>query len=336
MLSISYFEFFIGDDPSELYEKEETAYPILVEEMIEFNNNLVEKYGSEIIDSLRYEDNIEEHAHQTMIRRNKTRRMDQPITHEYPLEWWGVNNDKIPPLCLPENRDLLKTDRAIHLADEYNEERRMKERMEEEEEDPINGVISSSGKTKKKRNRGDSPNLPSIPSTPLPILSSNSSSSSHQSQPVSSSFSYISQSASSSSSETIMNEDLRSAVQDIEAHDMEYGAPNQLSSDSNNNLNPHEKIDPLRCSIRNFPLLTSIPFGHIQPVLSKLPNSNHDYAIQSIQSKHLKNNQEGITTTLHIEFEPSPNAIGGGKQLYTSSNSSNTKNPPLPGTIGER
>jgi len=101
-------------------------------------------------------------------------------------------------------------------------------------------------------------------------------------------------------------------------------------------LNPHEKIDPLRCSIRNFPLLTSIPFGHIQPVLSKLPNSIHDYAIRSIQSKHLKHNQEGVTTTLCVEFERSPNAIGGGNQLYTSSSNSNTKNPPLPGTIGER
>jgi len=40
-------------------------------------------------------------------------------------------------------------------------------------------------------------------------------------------------------------------------------------------------------------------------------------------------------TTLCIEFERSPNAIGGGIQLYTSS-SSNSKNPPLPGTIGKR
>ena len=102
-------------------------------------------------------------------------------------------------------------------------------------------------------------------------------------------------------------------------------------------MNPHEKkIDPLRYSIRNFLLLTSIPFGHIQPVLSKLPNSNHDYAIRSIQSKHLKNNQEGVTTTLCIEFERSPNAIGGGNQLYTASNNSNMKNPPLPGPIGKK
>jgi len=62
-----------------------------------------------------------------------------------------------------------------------------------------------------------------------------------------------------------------------------------------------------------------------------------NHAIRSIQSKHLKNNQEGVTTSLCIEFERSPNAIGGGNQLYTSSSSnSNSKNPPLPETIDER
>ena len=181
--------------------------------------------------------------------------------------------------------------------------------------------------------------LHSSPAPPLPILSSNSSSStSHQPQPVSSSSSSsISQtdhSSSSSSSRSIMNEDLRSAVQGIEPHDMEYGAPNQGLADCYNNLNPHEKTDPLRCSIRNFPLLTSIPFGHIQPVLSKLPNLNHDYAIRSIQSKHFDYNQEEITTTLCIEFERSPNAIGGGNPSCSSFNNSHMNNP-LPGTIGK-
>ena len=107
--------YFLGDDPNELYEKEENVYPILVEELIEFNKNRIEKYGAGYNDEEEDEEVEEEAYLQRLKKRRKSRRMDQLITHEYPPEWWWINNDKDPPLCLLENRDLIKTERGLFL-----------------------------------------------------------------------------------------------------------------------------------------------------------------------------------------------------------------------------
>ena len=96
-----------------MYEKDETAYPILVEEMIEFNKNLIEKYGAGYNDEEEDEEEEEEAYLQRLKKREKSRRMDQLITYDYPPEWWGSNNDKDPTLCLLGNRDLIKTERGL-------------------------------------------------------------------------------------------------------------------------------------------------------------------------------------------------------------------------------
>jgi len=81
--------------------------------MIEFNKNLIEKYGAGYNDEEEDEEEEEEAYLQRLKKREKSRRMDQLITYDYPPEWWGSNNDKDPTLCLLGNRDLIKTERGL-------------------------------------------------------------------------------------------------------------------------------------------------------------------------------------------------------------------------------